>query len=488
MMIALLLLAQLSPWTPPGVVAPIEVASLIRAEDCGPSRCDWSPAIDRALALGSEAPSPLFSFRPPGGKILLPCGAGYTTRPIILRRGHTIEGCGGTFPNAGTLIEVRTTTAAAIIVAPTASGFALRHFYLATLLAPENDQRHAVKVRARGEVEEVSIRGPFVDGYNVICNHDAPDFNNCNGLKILGGRVDLVERHALYVRGQDAGACTFTSLDVGANCKRGSKWGYVVAETSGWTRLNGMLTLRLSSPAFLKAGRFVQIDSASLKIMAGVPALSVSPAPPAQTLTVSFTSAGPNMTVDEPGILRTPCSNVMDESMMGNTYNAIQTATAKDAVTGEVFRSIVFASPGARSVCIGCYAENDQGKGYVAAAAVAIGGASGWEGPGLRVEGRRVNGIKAVGMTAPGDTLAPEVWIGGNDWGPPGTVLTFMPPQGGTSNPTQGALRWRMSTTPGKRSWFADVANSAAAIAERISLEAGRFGVTTSKTSTAVNP
>lgn len=488
MAFALVLAAQASPWVPPGTSRPIEVESLIRAEDCSSTRCDWSPAIDRALALGSEAPSPLFSFWPPGAKILLPCGAGYTTRPIILRRGHTLEGCGGTFPSAGTLIEVRTATAPAIIVDRAASGFALRHFYLATLKAPENIERHAVKIRARGDIEEVSIRGPFIDGFNIVGNHAAPDLCNVNGLKIRGGRIDGVERHAIFVWGQDAGAGTFTAVDVGANCKRGSKWSSVVARTSGWKRVNGVVTMTIEGVAFMKAGNFVQIDSPGLRVMTGIPALAVSPAPPAASLTVHFSSAGPNVETTEPGVIRRPCANVTDEAMMGNTWDGLQTATAKDTVTGEVFRSIVFGNPTARSVCIGCYAEGDQFKGYLSASSAAIGGVSDWEGPGLRVEGRRVNGIKAVGMVAPGDTLAPELWVGGNDWGPAGTVLTLMPPQGGTSNPTHGALRWRMSTTAGKRSWFADVANSGTAVSQRVSLEAGQFGVTSIKTSTRSNP
>lgn len=486
--LALMLAAQASPWVPPGTSAPVNVADQIRAEDCTSVRCNWSPAIERAIAKASEAPAPMFAMVAPGGKVMLPCGVGWTDRPIILRRGITLEGCGGTFPNGGTVLEVKTATAPAIIVAPTASGFALRHFYLATLLAPENDQRHAVKVRARGDVEEVSIRGPFIDGFNVIGNHAAPDFCNVNGLKIRGGRIDGVERHAIFVWGQDAGAGMFTAVDVGANCKRGSKWGAVLARTSGWKRVNGVVTMTIEGVAFMKAGNFVQIDSPGLRIMTGIPALAVSPAPPAASITVQFASAGPNAEALESGVIRRPCSNVTDEAMMGNTWDGLQTSTARDVVTGEVFRSIVFGNPGGRAVCIGCYAEGDQLKGYLSASSVAIGGVSDWEGPGLRVEGRRVNGIKAVGMVAPGDTLAPELWIGGNDWGPAGTVLTLMPPQGGTSNPTHGALRWRMSTTAGKRSWFADVANSGTAVSQRVSLEAGQFGVTSIKTSTRTNP
>lgn len=474
-LIALLLLAQLSPWTPPGVVAPIEVASLIRAEDCGPSRCDWSPAIERAQELLDVVPAPQFAVRAPGGEIRLPCGVGDLSRPIVLRRGHALRGCGGTFPSAITLINVRTSTHA--IVAPrAAAGFTLRDFAIITQIAAEKADRYAIAVGGRGEINEVSVRGGFVDGIHAF--GDVNTGTNVNGLKVRGVRIDLVERAAIYVAGQDGNANTFDSVDVGSNCQRGSKWAEPVAATTGWSAANGTITLTLAAPTTIKVGSFLAFE----RLKAGGQVIISTPT------SVTMRWAGASGSAVEAGLLTRPCANIIDLAFLNNTWIAIQTAGAKDRVTGEIFRSFIFGNPASRTVCLGCYAEQDQLPGWVSAAGVVLGGIGAWEGPGLRVEGRRVNGIKAVGMIAPGDTLAPEVWIGGNDWGPPGTVLTFMPPQGGTSNPTQGALRWRMSTTPGKRSWFADVANSAAAVAERISLEAGRFGVTTSKTSTAVQP
>lgn len=475
LMLALMLAAQASPWVPPGTSGPVKVVDLIRADDCSFARCDWSPAIERAQALLDEVPAPQFAVRPPGGEIDLPCGVGDLSSPITLRRGHILKGCGGTFPSCATLLNVRTSTHA-IVAMRNAAGFVLRDFCVITAVGAERIDRHAVVIGGRGVIDEVSLRGGFVDGIHVF--GDVNTGTNVNGLRVRGGRIDLVERAAIYVAGQDGNANLFDSLDVGANCQRGSKWAEPVAATTGWKAANGTITLTLASPTTIKVGSFLAFE----RLKAGGQVIISTPT------SVTMHWAGASGSAVEAGLLTRPCANVIDLAFLNNTWVAIQTAGAKDRVTGEFFRSFIFGNPASRTVCLGCYSEQDQLPGWVSAQGVVLGGIGQWEGPGLRVEGRRVNGIKAVGMKAPGDTLAPELWIGGNDWGPPGTVLTMMPPQGGTSNPTHGALRWRMSTSAGKRSWFADVANSGTAVSQRVSLEAGQFGVTSIKTSTRVSP
>lgn len=480
----LMLAAQAEPWVPPGTFERIEVAKLIQPQDCTATRCDWSPALERAQAMMDDVPSPQFAFRLPGGHFMLPCGAGNLSQPLVLRRPHTLEGCGGTFPGATTLLNALHTEAPAITISESAHGFALRHFYLTTLVGATSNERHGVLIRARGDIEEVSIRGAFVDGFHIFGDHSAPGNPNVNGAKIRGGRVDLVERYALFQKGQDANANTIESLDVGANCKKGTSRAEILATTTGWSRSNGIITVFLDPPANLKAGRFVQFRTASGQFPSG-PVLAVAPAAPALTTSLTIAVPGPNSALSvETGDLHRPCANIFDESFLGNNYFAIQTATAKDTTTGEVFRSYVLAGVAARSVCMGCYAEDDQLKGYLSPLASVIGAVSGWEGPGFRMEGRRVNGIKAVGMPATGDTIAPELWIGGNDWGPPGTVLTMMPPQSGSSAPTYTALRWRMNN----KSWYSDIASSGTAVSQRISTEAAKLAVTITRSSTVVKP
>lgn len=181
------------------------------------------------------------------------------------------------------------------------------------------------------------------------------------------------------------------------------------------------------------------------------------------------------------------CAGIMDWSMMGATIVGGMSANAKDTSTGQ-FRSNYFLR---RTSALGAYSEMSLTKDQLEADAVVLGGTlaapSMAAGPGFRLYGTRANQIRAYGAAATGDTQRPEIWIGG-DTQPPGTVLTLMPPQAGSSFPSYSALRTKMDTTPGKRGWRTDLQNAAQYTAERIFIEPTKPGVVVTRTSTKVIP
>lgn len=166
---------------------------------------------------------------------------------------------------------------------------------------------------------------------------------------------------------------------------------------------------------------------------------------------------------------------IIDSSFLGNTYIGAQTATSKD-VSGVVYRGYNVINANARSVFVGCYAESDQLSNMMSPQTVVCGGIASWEGPGLRIEGQRLSGIRVAGVPAPGDKYAPELIAGPH--GPPGTVLALSPPQSGSTVLSNGVLRWRLINITGNKSWIQDVAGLGVGVASRISLEAGLYGLT----------
>lgn len=481
--LALVLAAQASPWVPPGTRSAVEVEALIRAEDCSASRCDWSPALERAQQLLDDVPSPQFSVSPPGGVINLPCGAGDLSKPIVLRRGHVLRGCGGTFPSCATLINVRTSTHG-IVAMRNASGFVLRDFCLNTLVAAERIDRHALVIGGRGEIEEVSLRGGFVDGYHIYGNVNTQ--TNVNGMKIRGGRVDLMERAAVWVAGADGNANTFDSIDVGSNCQRGTKWGEPIGVTDSWSIANGIITIKLTAPAAVKAGYFLAFDTPTPagRLREGGQVTVATPSGAATTIQIRH--PGANGGAVEPGRLTQPCANVVDLAFLNNTWTAVQTARATDRVTGEVFRSFIFGNPASGALCLGCYAEMDQLPGFLSASSTAIGGVGAWEGPGLRMLGPRASGLIVTGSPLTPGGPPPELRLGSYAT-LPGTVLLALPPNVPNAPvPANVSLRLRLDDTP--TSWFLDLGGAGNGVAMRVLGDPTRWAKTTIRSSTKTVP
>lgn len=183
-----------------------------------------------------------------------------------------------------------------------------------------------------------------------------------------------------------------------------------------------------------------------------------------------------------------PCASVVDASFLGNTFIGAQTAGAREPAINEFYPGYAFIGGSQRSVCVGCYAEQDQKRGQMSQWTDIIGGLGGWEGPGLRLEGQRANGLRIYGVPAAGDSQPPELILG-QQASLPGSVEALMPPQTGGQVLPNGVLRRRLITGPaGKKSWIEDVAGLGIGVARRVSLEPGRYGVTTIKTSTLSTP
>lgn len=181
------------------------------------------------------------------------------------------------------------------------------------------------------------------------------------------------------------------------------------------------------------------------------------------------------------------CAGIMDWSMMGAAIVGGQSANARDMITGQ-YRSNYFLR---RTAALGAYSEMSLTKDQLEIDAVVLGGTlaapSMAGGLGFRLYGPRANQIRAYGTAATGDTQRPEIWIGG-DAQPPGTVLTLMPPQSGSTFPSYAALRTKLDTTPGKMGWRTDLQNAAQYTAQRILIEAPKQAVTVTRTSSSVRP
>lgn len=185
-----------------------------------------------------------------------------------------------------------------------------------------------------------------------------------------------------------------------------------------------------------------------------------------------------------PSFQNRPCAGVMDYSMMGAVIVAVQSANARDD-SGQYFGNYYLR----RTAALGLYSENvpPPGVNTLEIDAIALGGIGAYSGPGFRLYGPRASQLRAYGTAATGDTQRPEIWIGG-DAQPPGTVLTLMPPQSGSSFPSYSALRTKMDVTPNKRGWRTDLQNAAQYTTERILIEPSKPGVVISRTSTNIIP
>lgn len=179
-----------------------------------------------------------------------------------------------------------------------------------------------------------------------------------------------------------------------------------------------------------------------------------------------------------------PCAGIMDYSMMGAVIVAGQSANARDD-SGQYFGNYYLR----RTAALGLYSENVPAPGVntLEIDALALGGIGAYSGPGFRLYGPRASQLRAYGTAAVGDTQKPEIWIGG-DAQPPGTVLTLMPPQSGSSFPSYSALRTKMDVTPNKRGWRTDLQNATQYTTERILIEPTKPGVVITRTSTKIIP
>lgn len=189
-----------------------------------------------------------------------------------------------------------------------------------------------------------------------------------------------------------------------------------------------------------------------------------------------------------PAFLGRACAGVMDYSMMGATIVGGQSAGARDE-GGTWFGNYYLR----RTSALGAYSENvvAPGVNYIDIDGVVLGGTLGapamTQGTGFRLYGPRASQIRAYGAAAAGDTQRPEIWVGG-DTQPPGTVLTYMPPQAGSSVSSAAALRVKLDNTAGKRAWRTDLQNSATLTTERILVEDPKKAVVITRTSTKVIP
>lgn len=182
-----------------------------------------------------------------------------------------------------------------------------------------------------------------------------------------------------------------------------------------------------------------------------------------------------------------PCAGIMDWSMMGATIVGGMSANSRDTTTGRWFSNYFLR----RTSALGAYSEMSLTKDQVEIDSVVLGGTlaapSMATGLGFRLYGPRASQIRAYGTAATGDTQRPEIWIGG-DAQPPGTVLTLMPPQSGSSFPSYSALRTKMDVTPTKRGWRTDLQNAAQYTTQRILIEPTKPGVVITRTSTKIIP
>lgn len=177
------------------------------------------------------------------------------------------------------------------------------------------------------------------------------------------------------------------------------------------------------------------------------------------------------------------CYGVMDYAMMGNVMVAVQSANYKPYANFYL----------RRTAGLGLYSENTvaPSRNFIDIDAVSLGGIlstpGSTDGTGFSLYGPRASALRVYGTAATGDTLRPEIWLGGSGM-PPGTVLTLMPPQSGSVFPSYMALRLKMDTTVNKKGWRADLQNTYNYTAFRIFIESNKVAVMSTRTSTKVFP
>lgn len=388
----------------PGERPDLYVRDQILPEDCGPTICNISPAIDRTLAVADLVPTPV-GMRPQGSKIHLPCGEFQISKPIDVHREHTITGCGGAGWGAPTLLRSMTSTHA-IVIRTSGAWAILQDFGIRTDLPSETSDRHGIKAEGRAFIDRVYIRG-FVHGYHAV-GWAVGNHTNINGGALTGLRIEGTEHAGIYIDGPDSNAILFQAIDIGSACQKASKW-----------------------------------------------------------------------------VALGPCAGIFESSFLGNTFVATQVAGTKEGTAP--MPGYNFDSNGnQRSTCVGCYSEIDNAPGIMSVNTDILGGIGQWTGPGLRLEGVRASSLRVWGVSSPAGT--PELLLGAAG-GLPGTVLMATPPQiANPLVPPNATLRLRLGTATGKRGWYWDMAGLGIGVSQRVLAEPGKYGVTSIKTSTAVNP
>lgn len=93
------------------------------------------------------------------------------------------------------------------------------------------------------------------------------------------------------------------------------------------------------------------------------------------------------------------CAGIVDASFLGSTWIA--------AHVSDSWRAYRFQGASQRSVCVGCYREQNQASGLLSRRSVALGGLSGWAGGGIVIGAGRISPVTLVRptiQTAHGDT------------------------------------------------------------------------------------
>lgn len=86
-----------------------------------------------------------------------------------------------------------------------------------------------------------------------------------------------------------------------------------------------------------------------------------------------------------------PCAGLIDASFLGCTWIGLHSADSGQ--NGRSFPGAAFIGASQRSVCVGCYKENDQPSSLLSANSIAIGGTNHFVGGGVSLNGRTITNL-----------------------------------------------------------------------------------------------
>lgn len=160
-------------------------------------------------------------------------------------------------------------------------------------------------------------------------------------------------------------------------------------------------------------------------------------------------------------VIGVDCAGVIEASFLGNTLINIQTASNwehKEGCTRDSVSCILQQYPGfrfsgsnQRSLCIGCYTEQDQIPSVISPNSIALGGLSSWTGSGMRFWGTRMNSLRITNSLDPNNRVEVEF---GNITSVGGAAMAV------NSNGIRTSWPLRFRADPVSKTWFWDVGNS----------------------------
>lgn len=157
------------------------------------------------------------------------------------------------------------------------------------------------------------------------------------------------------------------------------------------------------------------------------------------------------------------CADIIDNSLIGNTWVAMHASGSVDSTTGVNFPNYALGvgKDGQKTVCVGCYSESDNSPPLMGKHAMVLGQqAMTFVGSGYAQAGERANGISYVNSK----DAANAVTTNFGTQSAAGAGLEMVP-SGGTL-PTAAALR--IKAEPSTKTWRTDVQNNNLAVAFRI--------------------